>query len=265
MDVLFKIIASPKFYVPIIAVCISYLIIKSFNRFVKKVIDKDSKSIDIKKRNTIIVLVQNITKYIIIIFACLICLKAWGFDVTGIITGLGIAGVVGGLALQDALKDIIMGCNIILDNYFVVGDVVKFNDFTGEVIELGLKNTKIKNVDGVVLVVANREISMIYNLSQKSATVSLKIPIAYEESEDRVAKSLIQVCKNVDGLALSTKKTEYLGIEEFDDSSVNYLLRAYCKAGDQYELKRKILSLVKKELDKNNIKIPYPQIEVHNG
>ena len=58
---------------------------------------------------------------------------------------------------------------------------------------------------------------------------------------------------------------EYLGIDSLGDSSVNYLLRAYCKAGDQHELKRKILGLVKRELDKKNVKIPYPQIEVHNG
>ena len=64
---------------------------------------------------------------------------------------------------------------------------------------------------------------------------------------------------------MTTKETEYLGIDELGDSSVNYLLRAYCKAGDQYELKRKILGLVKSELDKKNVKIPYPQVEVHNG
>ena len=44
-----------------------------------------------------------------------------------------------------------------------------------------------------------------------------------------------------------------------------YLMRAYCKAGDQYELKRKMLAIVKRELDNGRVKIPYPQVEVHNG
>lgn len=152
-----------------------------------------------------------------------------------------------------------------MDNYFVVGDIVKLNDFTGEVIEFGLKNTKIKNVDGVVLVVSNREIASVYNLSQKSSSVAITVPVAYEEKEEKVAKILEGVCKQVDELKLTTKSTEYLGIDSLGDSSVNYLLRAYCKAGDQHELKRKILGLVKRELDKKNVKIPYPQIEVHNG
>ena len=54
--------------------------------------------------------------------------------------------------LQDALKDIIMGCNIILDNYFVVGDIVTYNGFTGEVVEFGLKNTKISPITKIVFV-----------------------------------------------------------------------------------------------------------------
>lgn len=264
-QIILNLVESPKFYVPVISICVSILFIKSSNRLVKRLITSNSNKIEIKRRNTIVSLVQNIIKYIIIIFAGLVCLRAWEFDVSGIIAGLGVAGVVGGLALQDALKDIIMGCNIIMDNYFVVGDSVTFEGFTGEVIEFGLKNTKIKNADGVVYVIANREISKIYNLSQKNSNVYLKIPVAYEESEANVAKILNKVCKVVDGWELTDEETEYLGIDSLEDSSVIYLVRASCKAGDQYELKRKMLAFVKSEFDKNNIKIPYPQIEVHNG
>ena len=176
-QIILNLVESPKFYVPVISICVSILFIKSSNRLVKRLITSNSNKIEIKRRNTIVALVQNIIKYIIIIFAGLVCLRAWEFDVSGIIAGLGVAGVVGGLALQDALKDIIMGCNIIMDNYFVVGDSVTFEGFTGEVIEFGLKNTKIKNADGVVYVIANREISKIYNLSQKNSNVYLKIPV----------------------------------------------------------------------------------------
>lgn len=265
IEALYKIVSSYKFYVPVLTICLAFLIIKTSKRVVKRLVNKDSKSIEIKRKNTIVALGENILKYFFIIIACLVILSVWGVDITSFVTGLGIIGVVGGLAVQDALKDIIAGVNIIMDNYFVVGDIVRYNDFTGEVIEFGLKNTKIKNVEGVVLVVANREISSVYNLSQKNPSVTISIPVAYEEKEEKVSKILIDVCKQVDELKLTTKETEYLGIDELGDSSVNYLLRAYCKAGDQYELKRKILGLVKSELDKKNVKIPYPQVEVHNG
>lgn len=260
-----EIVNSPKFYVPIISICVAFLLMKAAQRVVNKIINKNSNKIEIKRRNTIVSLIQSVIRYIIIILALLICLSVWGFDVTGLIAGLGVVGVVGGLAIQDALKDIIMGCNIILDNYFVVGDLVTFNGFTGEVIEFGLKNTKIKNVDGIVLVVANREISNIFNLSIKNSTVTIKIPTAYEEKETKISPILTKVCEEIDKWDIATEKTEYLGIDALNDSSVDYMIRAYCRAGDQFELKRKILGLVKNEYEKHKVKIPYPQLEVHNG
>lgn len=264
-DQAYALLSSPKFYVPVMTICIAFLIIRGINRFIRKLITKNATTIELKRRNTIVALSQNVIKYFLIILAIMIILSAWGFNVTGLITGLGIAGIVAGLALQDALKDIIMGCNIIMDNYFVVGDLITFNNFTGEVIELGLKNTKIKNVDGVVLIVANREISQVLNLSQKSSSVAISIPVAYEENEDKVSSVIKKVLKDIDNLEISTRDTEYLGIDKLNDSSVEYLIRAYCKAGNQFELKRKSLSIVKKHFDKSGIKIPYQQIEVHNG
>lgn len=264
-DQIYVILSSSKFYVPVITICLTFLIIKGTTRFIHKIITKNATTLELKRRNTIVALSHNIIKYVLIILASLIILSTWEFDVTGLITGLGIAGVVAGLALQDALKDIIMGCNIIMDNYFVVGDLITLNGFTGEVIEFGLKNTKIKNIDGVVMIIANREISNVLNLSQKSSSVGISIPVAYEESEEKVAAVIKKVIKEIDDLEISTKETVYLGIDKLNDSSVDYLIRAYSKAGNQFDLKRKSLSIIKKHFDKNKIKIPYQQIEVHDG
>lgn len=189
----------------------------------------------------------------------------WGVDVSGIIAGLGIVGVVGGLAIQDALKDIIMGINIIMDNFFVVGDIITYNDFTGEVIEFGLKNTKIKNVEGTVLVVSNRNISEIQNISKKNASVVVTIPTSYKEKDSKVEKVLKRICETIDTWELSTEKTEYLGLDSLNTSSVDYIIRAHCTASNKHPLRRKILVEIKREFDKCNMQIPFTQIEVHNG
>lgn len=59
--------------------------------------------------------------------------------------------------------------------------------------------------------------------------------------------------------------SEYLGIEKFDVSAVNYALMIYCKSSEQYAIKRKVLKMIKEIYDRENVKIPYNQIEVHNG
>lgn len=265
LDIVLNSIKSPRFMVPVVTVFISGIIVKVSSNLIEKMINRNSNSIEIKRRNTIAALLENVLKYAIWIIALLIIISSWGFDVSTFVAGLGIAGAVIGLAVQDAIKDIIMGCNIIMDNYYVVGDTISYKEFTGDVIELGLKNTKIKNVDGTVLVVANRNITEVKNLSQKKATVSVTIPTSYDEKEERVEKVLKAAIEEIDALPAVTSKTEYLGINNLSSSSVDYLIRAHCKAGDQWALKRTILSIVKKSCDKNKIKIPYNQIEVHNG
>jgi small conductance mechanosensitive channel len=194
-----------------------------------------------------------------------VILSNWGVDVTGIITSLGVVGVIGGLALQDALKDIIAGCNIIMDDYFVVGDIVSYGDFTGTVIEFGLKKTKIKGFDGTVLTIANRQISEIKNLSADDTTWLIDLPVAYEIKEKRVIDVLNKIFDRIKETGLTIADPEYLGINNFKDSNIDYLISVKCKAKDRYILRRKILCIVKEEFDNSNIKIPYPQVEVHNG
>lgn len=267
-EIIIGVITSSKVYIPIITVCVTIFLIGISKKIVGKLIRKDSKTIESKRLNTVIALLENIIKYILIIFAGLIILSTWGVNVSSIIAGLGVAGVVAGLALQDALKDIIMGCNIIMDNYFVVGDSVTFNGFTGEVIEFGFKNTKIRNGNGEVLVVANRSISQVLNLSQKSATssaIAIKVPVAYEEKEEKVSKILLKVCEEVKTWEHILEDPEYLGIDSFGESAIYYQINAKCVPGNQGAYQRKILSLIKREFDKNKVKIPYTQIEVHNG
>ncbi len=66
-QIILNLVESPKFYVPVISICVSILFIKSSNRLVKRLITSNSNKIEIKRRNTIVALVQNIIKYIIII------------------------------------------------------------------------------------------------------------------------------------------------------------------------------------------------------
>ena len=264
-SIVLSIVTSEKFYVPVIclvvAIVLTKLTKKAVNRFFMK---NDLKSLDVKRKATIVGLVQKVVKYLIWIFCTISAVSAFGVNVTGLITGVGVVGVVAGLALQDALKDIIAGCNIILDNFYVLGDKIEVNGFTGDVIEFSLKNTKIKSVNGEVLVIANREISCIKNLSMQQASIGVTIPTAYEEKSEKVVKVLNKICKKIDDFEITTKETEMCGLDALSASSVDYLIRAYCKAGDQWALKRQILALVKDEFDKEGVKIPYNQIEVHN-
>lgn len=113
---------------------------------------------DRKKQNSVIVF-NSIMKYIFGIVVLILLLEVNGVNVSSLIASLGIVGIVVGLAIQDALKDLIAGKNIISDHFFEAGDVIKYNGITGKVISLGLKTTKIQDLDtNDIVSITNRHI-----------------------------------------------------------------------------------------------------------
>ena len=76
----------------------------------------------------------------------------------------------------------------------VVGDTIKYGTFTGEVIEFGLKSTKIKDVSGNVLMVANRNIMEVINISQKENSIPIILPLPYEVAPAKIEKLIKVMC-----------------------------------------------------------------------
>jgi small conductance mechanosensitive channel len=270
LDLLEKILV-PKVYLPIIYIFIAIIINGIIKRIIDKLLEKKQKNLskssyNYKKTETFKVLVKNIIKYIIIIFLILAILTVYGIDVTSVLAGLGIVGVVIGLALQDLAKDIIAGVSIILENQYAIGDIISIGDFKGEVIFLGLKTTRIKNYEGQVKIIANRNATEVINYSMEDSLAIVDIDVSYEEDNDKVEKVLTNLAEELTNTLPKLKgKVELLGIQELSSSSVRYRIIAPTNSMAHFETERKIRKLVKERLDKEHIKIPYPQIEVHNG
>lgn len=259
-------LSKKQVYTPIITIILGYLLYRLIKNALEKLMHETDNAYNNKKRKTVIELSSNIAKYIIIIIGCIIILQAYGIDTASIIAGLGVLSAVVGLAFQDTLKDLIAGVTIILENYYIVGDYVKYKDFTGEVTVIGLKSTKIRNCYGETLILANHNVNEIINLSQTKQSIFIPITIAYEEEITVVEKAIKNILPKLEKVKnVIPSSATYLGVDELSASSVNYLIKINCTQDKQWQVKRDCLAIIKDELDKNNIKIPYPQIEVHNG
>ena len=92
-------------------------------------------------------LILNTIKYVIIILVSAATLNILGVNVTSIVAGLGVASVILSLALKDVMQDVLAGFSIIMEDQFDIGDLVEINGFTGTIIDLGLKSTKIKRYE----------------------------------------------------------------------------------------------------------------------
>ena len=265
LEWIIDVITLKQIYVPLISVFLGTLVYKVIRKALGRFIHGGKNSYDTKKIKTIIELVSNICKYIIVIIVGVIILEAYGIDTVSIIAGLGVLSAVIGLAFQDTLKDFINGVTIILENYYIVGDSIIYKDFTGEVIELGLKSTKIKDCTGQVMTIANRNINEIINISQKKSTIVLKVLTDYRENIDDVESAIKDIIPLLNKIKYVTNNSAvYLGIDEINSNSVTYLLNIECIQDQKYQVKRDALKIIKTEFDKKGIKVPYQQIEVRN-
>lgn len=261
----------PELYLPIIYICVAMIINSIIKRIIDRIIAKrqvniDKTSYNYKKLTTFKVLLENIIKYIIIIFLILSILTVYKIDISSVLAGLGIAGLVVGLALQDLAKDLIAGFSIIVENQYAVGDIISIGDFKGEVIFLGLKTTKIKSYEGDIKIIANRNATEVINYSMSNSLAIVDIDIAYEEDNNRVEEILKNLTNELTKTLPNLKgEVELLGIQELSSSSVKYRIVAKTKAMEHLNVERLIRKALKERLDKENIKIPYTQIEVHNG
>ena len=177
------------------------------------------------------------------------------------IAGIGVISIVLGFAIQDSLKDIIRGFNIISDSYYKVGDVIRYNTNVGKVLSIGLKSTKIQDIYTLnVVSIANRYIDKV---EVESTMINIDVPLPYElklsEAENAI-DNIIGRIKNIKGV----ENTEYRGVNKLDDSCIKYQIKVFCNPANKPQTTRDALRCVLEALEELNISVPYNQLDIHN-
>lgn len=248
----------------VILVIILIIILKKILKKIKKAQierNRDSDS-DTKTLDSIYKIIFDVASAILIVAGLLSILQINGINVTSIITGLGIAGAVLGLAVQDPLKDLISGIQIVTDKFYTIGTAVKYNDFEGTINGFTLRTTKIIDYDGsTVMTVSNRNISQIIRIPDPMYQY-IDIPLSYDDDPEKIHKDMLEIIEKV-------KEDEkisdciYKYTNAFKDSSIEYTIRISNKPADKNTARRNAITIVQRELNKRNYVIPYNQLDIH--
>lgn len=251
-----------RFINSIIILLFSFLLYKGIIFFLEK--NKETSKFKIftsNKGKTYIKLIKSIIRNIFILVTLFLILQANGINVSSVLTGVGILGVVFGLAIQDWLKDIIRGTSILSDEYFQVGDIVKYKGIEGKVLVIGLKTTKIQDLmTSNIISIANRNIEEIEVVSN---LIYVRIPMPYEVSLEK-AESAIQDIIELVKKNNNVNNCRYIGVTELAASSIEYLLEVDCNQQYKFQVKRDTLRSILIGLDINKIEVPFTQIDIHN-
>ena len=136
-------------------------------------------------------LIRGLVSVALFAIAVILILDNLGVNVTGLVAGLGIGGVAIGLAAQGVFKDLFAGLAIILDKPFRRGEAIKFDAFSGNVEQIGLKSTRIRSVEGEEIVIANAILLDKVVLNQSAIAqrrILLKLALIYQSDPAAIGR-----------------------------------------------------------------------------
>lgn len=187
-----------------------------------------------------------------------------GVATTSFIAVLGAAGLAIGLALQGSLANFAGGVLILIFRPYKVGDLVETQGHLGVVKEVQIFNTILLSPDNKRIVIPNGAISngsLVNYSAEGNLRVDMVIGIAYEADIPKAKQILLDLVRQN---SLVLKDPEPLvAVSELADSSVNLVVRPWCKATDYWTVYFGTMEKAKQALEENGISIPFPQMDVH--
>ncbi|HIF9056495.1 TPA: mechanosensitive ion channel domain-containing protein [Photobacterium damselae] len=194
----------------------------------------------------------------------LIALSQIGLDLTPILTGFGVAGVIIGFALQDTLSNFASGMMLLIYRPFDVGDFVEAGSVSGKVSHMSLVNTTIKTFDNQIIIVPNSKIwgDIIKNVThERVRRVDMIFGISYSDDIELTEKVLHEIVESHESVLRSPEPT--IKLHTLNSSSVDFIVRPWVKTEDYWDVYWDITREVKMRFDREGISIPFPQQDVH--
>jgi small-conductance mechanosensitive channel len=216
-------------------------------------------------------LLNKFSGIIIFAVAILLALDVLGVNVMPFVAGAGVAGIAIGFAAKDTLSNLIAGILLIVDRPFEIGDRIEVwsspkNSATwGDIIDVGLRATKIRTTDNIVIVIPNNEIMMrdIINYTTLSKDIRVRIPIgvSYDTDVDKAKSVILEVTKTAEWVLQDPPPI--VVVRQFGASSVDLQLRVWIKdARRRIDTISYMTDKVKEAFDREGIEIPYPKRDI---
>ncbi|WP_416666108.1 mechanosensitive ion channel family protein [Egbenema bharatensis] len=208
-------------------------------------------------------MIKGIAGSVIVAIGALTALSVLGLDLAPLLAGAGIVGLAITLASQGVLGDIINGFLILLEDQYGVGDVIIVGEVAGFVESMNLRITQLRNEEGRLITIPNREITIVQNLSKEWSRVDIMIPISHTSDLDQ-ALSLVK--QTADDMRSEPSWRDFileppslLGVDQLDHVGATVRIWIKTLPLKQWEVAREYRRRLKFAFDKAGINIGVPQ------
>jgi small-conductance mechanosensitive channel len=209
---------------------------------------------------------------IIYAVAVILALDLMGINVMPFVAGAGVLGIAVGFAAKDTLSNLIAGILLIIDRPFEIGDRIEVwsapagSSSWGDVIDIGLRATKIRTTDNIIIVIPNNEIMkrdiVNYTLISSNIRVRINIGVSYDTNIKQAKEVILQMAAEVDWVLKEPEPR--VVVRSFGESSVDLQLRVWIDdARRRMDTISTITDRIKYAFDEAGIEIPYPKRDIH--
>ncbi|PSU46045.1 mechanosensitive ion channel protein [Photobacterium frigidiphilum] len=237
---------------------IGNIIVKTIANGVAKVLRK--KDMD----EAVVEFLHSLVRYLLFVIVLIAALGRLGIQTASVVAVIGAAGLAIGLALQGSLSNFAAGVLIVAFRPFKSGDYVEIGGVAGSVESIQIFQTILTTPDNKMVVVPNGAVisSAITNYSRHDTRrIDYVIGVSYNADLKKTKEVLTRVVEADPRVLKDPAPT--IGVVALADSSVNFVVRPWVETGDYWAVYFDLLQAIKEELDKEDIGIPFPQMDVH--
>ena len=241
--------------VGLLVFAVGYVITRIIQHVVVKAVRRTPGGVAVEHALSRVVAIVGIT------LAFVTAISTMGVDINALIAALGLTSLAVGLALKDTIENAITGVLLLIQRPFKIGDVIQVASVTGTVVDVAIRTTKIKSVDGLHVLIPNRHIydAVITNWSYyPRRRVTMTVGVAYETDLARAYRALSEAVTAVPGVLTEPPLT--VSFEGFDESTIRMVFRFWIEWQNtnatnlQTQLTQVIMEVARRE----GIVLPYP-------
>lgn len=230
---------------------------EGFKRFIKK---NDQVS---NRYETIYRVVKNIYHTIYYFFLIYTILEILNFPVGTLLASAGVVGLAASLGAQGFVSDLVNGFTILSGRQLDIGDEVNIKEVSGTVINIDLRTTQIKDFDGTMHYIPNREILVISNRSKGDMRAMIDVRLFPDTDVIQVRQIVKKVnTEQIPNFSEITVPPKDILFVANDKNQLTMRVIMYTKPGEQYSVMYKFYETYVYELSKAGIDLPYGDIEI---
>jgi small conductance mechanosensitive channel len=242
-----------------IILLVGFMIAGAIGRTIRSIPDRNP-----KMDRTLASFFSSIAKYLVLAIVIIAVLTRFGVQTTSMVAVLGAASLAIGLALQGTLSNVAAGVMIIFFRPYKIGDYVEVAGVAGSVKDITLFYTELNTPDNRQIIIPNGQSwgDVITNYSAyPTRRCDFVFSAGYDDDIDKVI-GVLRDTFEADSRVLA-EPALFVEVKAHGASSVDYVVRAWCKATDYWGLHFDMNKKVKIAFDTNEIEIPYPhQVEI---